>query len=298
MNSTGLQSGSEDSEKGSKGNVADAYLVHVTSNFAKFHRLLNKLDVAGKYEAEVLRLRSLFQDRYITPAGNSMANTQTRITMAICFSLYRNSEKKSREVTAAAKALSRLPDVPRHDGRNDSLGTLDSMLPDGIINPGRMTNSNHYAFAVVAGWLHGAVGGIAPMASVPGWKAFRVKPIPAGNLTRAETSFEGPYGWIECKWTWLPGTGLFRMSLLVPPNSSALVTLPSELSDDPVQSYNDDEIEGSSVGSGLHTFKCYLQLRLVAESLFRQREPRVSLYGWGMATEVYPDAQRVLATRG
>ncbi|RKL51064.1 hypothetical protein BFJ72_g517 [Fusarium proliferatum] len=88
--------------------VADAYLVHVTSLFAKVCRLLNKLDLADKYHAEVLHLRSLFQDRYITPAGNLMANTQTGIALAVCFSLHRDGEKESREVNAAAKALSRL----------------------------------------------------------------------------------------------------------------------------------------------------------------------------------------------
>ncbi|KAF5683541.1 alpha-L-rhamnosidase [Fusarium denticulatum] len=59
----------------------------------------------------------------------------------------------------------------------------NSMLPDGSVNPGRMTSFNHYALGAVADWLHGTVGGIAPMASSPGWKVFRVKPIPGGNVT-------------------------------------------------------------------------------------------------------------------
>ncbi|KAI1035477.1 hypothetical protein LB504_006042 [Fusarium proliferatum] len=279
--------------------VADAYLVHITSVFAKVCRLLNKLDLANKYDAEVLHLRLLFQDRYITPAGNLMANTQTGIALAVCFSLYRDGGKESREVTAAAKALSRLVRAAQFKIGTGFAGTplithaltrtaqpqlayrmlcekscpswmypvtmgattvwerWNSMLPDGSINPGRMTSFNHYALGAVADWLHGTVGGITPMASSPGWKVFRVKPIPGGNLTWAETRFDGPYGRIECKWTWTTDTGLFRMSLLVPPNSSAIVTLPSELSDDPSQSYNDDQIEGSSIGSGLHTFECH-----------------------------------------
>ncbi|KAF5594923.1 alfa-L-rhamnosidase [Fusarium pseudocircinatum] len=238
--------------------VADAYLVHVTSLFAEVCRLLNKLDLADKYDTEVLRLQSLFQDRYITPAGNLMANTQTGIALAICFSLYRDGEKESREVTTAAKALSRLVRAAQFKIGTGFAGTplithaltrtaqpqlayqmlcekscpswmypvtmgattvwerWDSMLPDGTINPGRMTSFNHYALGAVADWLHGTVGGIAPMASSPGWKVFRVKPIPGGNVTWAETSFDGPYGRIECKWTWMPDTGLFRMSLLVP----------------------------------------------------------------------------------
>ncbi|KAF5607636.1 alpha-rhamnosidase [Fusarium pseudoanthophilum] len=230
-----------------------------------------------------------------------MANTQTGIALAICFSLYRDTEKESRprEVTTAAKALSRSVRAAQFKIRTGSAGTpviahaltqtaqpqlayrmlcekscpswmypatmgatsvwerWNSMLPDGSINPGRITSFNHYALGAVADWLHGTVGGIAPMASSPGWMVFRAKPIPGGNVTWADTSFDGPYGRIECKWPWNPDTGLFRMALLVPPNSSAIVTLPSKLSDDPAQTYNDAHIMGNSVGSGLHTFECH-----------------------------------------
>ncbi|KAF9777097.1 hypothetical protein IL306_004609 [Fusarium sp. DS 682] len=279
--------------------VADAYLVHVTSVFATICRLLNKHDLADRYEAEELQLRSLFQDRYITPTGNLMANTQTGIALAVCFSLYRDGEKECREVTAAAKALSKLVRAAQFKIGTGFAGTplithaltqtaqpqlayrmlcekscpswmypvtmgattiwerWNSMLPDGSINPGRMTSFNHYALGAVADWLHGTVGGIAPIASSPGWKVFRVKPIPGGNLSWAYTSFEGPYGKIECKWQWSSDTGSFKMSLLVPPNSSALVTLPSELEDDAALAYNDERVKSRLVGSGLHHFECY-----------------------------------------
>jgi alpha-L-rhamnosidase len=38
----------------------------------------------------------------------------------------------------------------------------DSMLPDGTVDPGRMTSFNHYALGAVADWMHRTVAGLAP----------------------------------------------------------------------------------------------------------------------------------------
>jgi alpha-L-rhamnosidase len=119
------------------------------------------------------------------------------------------------------------------------------MLPDGTINPGEMTSFNHYALGAVADWLHTTVGGIS--AAEPGWKKIKVKPIPGGNLTSADVNFDGPYGWVRCKWT-LQGSD-FEMEVQVPPNSTAVVILPCE-------SEESDRV----VGSGVHRFSCQLTL--------------------------------------
>ncbi|KFA51593.1 hypothetical protein S40293_03938 [Stachybotrys chartarum IBT 40293] len=135
----------------------------------------------------------------------------------------------------------------------------DSMLPDGRINPGEMTSFNHYALGAVADWLHGSVGGISPL--TPGWKAIRVRPVPGGNLTSARVSFDGPYGLVACRWTLEHSSRgddekEFRMTLTVPPNCSAVVTLPSELKMD----YDMEEEASRVVGSGIHEFECVCKL--------------------------------------
>ena len=81
--------------------VADAYLVHVTRTMSKVCSLLGKNDLAGKYATDAKRLTSLFQHKYITPAGNLMSNTQTGLALAIHFDLYPSSEK----LATAAKEL-------------------------------------------------------------------------------------------------------------------------------------------------------------------------------------------------
>ncbi|RSL83202.1 hypothetical protein CEP51_004633 [Fusarium floridanum] len=267
--------------------VANAYLVHTTLVFAKLCAVLGKSALAEKYTRDVERLKTLFQRRYITPEGNLMSTSQTGIGLAVRFNLYpQDSEQRK----TAATALERLVRTARFHISTGFAGTpvishalteigrpqlayrmllettcpswlypvvsmdattiwerWDSMLPDGHINPGQMTSFNHYALGAVGDWLHGVVGGISP--HEPGWRVIRVRPVPGGNITSTEVSFEGPYGLVSCQWK-VEGRR-FHMSLRVPPNCSALVTLPSELRSE----YNGDEAT-RVVKSGLHDFTC------------------------------------------
>ncbi|KAI9154879.1 Alpha-L-rhamnosidase [Paramyrothecium foliicola] len=260
--------------------VADAYLVQVTETFARICRRLGKRDLASKYEVEAQSLKRAFQEKYITAAGNLMSNSQTGLALAIQHSLYPGEK----QLATATAALSKLVRTARFKIATGFAGTpiithaltrvgqtqlayrmllekacpswmypitmgattiwerWDSMLPDGRINPGQMTSFNHYALGAVADWLHTTVGGIS--ASEPGWKGFNVRPIPGGNLTSADVSFDGPYGWIRCKWA-LEGTE-FSMELHVPPNSTATVTLPCETK----------IVSNHVVRSGIHKFSC------------------------------------------
>lgn len=268
--------------------VADAYLVHVTSVLAKICSILGKHELSSKYQRDAKELKERFQHKYITPAGNLMANTQTAISLAVCFDLYAQAE----QVGLASAQLDKLVRMARFRIATGFAGTplitkaltdtgrpqlayrmllektcpswlypvtmgattiwerWNSMLPNGDINPGQMTSFNHYALGAVANWLHSTVGGISPLE--PSWKVFLVRPIPGGNLTSADVNFDGPYGQITCTWTWKPnGSSNFELKLTVPPNSSAQVTLPSEWQ--ALQRGNAAEVK-RTVGSGDHTF--------------------------------------------
>lgn len=272
--------------------VADAYLVHVTGVFAAVCKVLEKVDLAEKYEADAARLKGLFQEKYISRAGNLMCNTQTAIALAVQFGLYENT----RQLTTAARSLSKLVRSNRFRIATGFAGTpaiapalaktcqpqlayrllleqscpswlypvtmgattvwerWDSMLPDGSINPGRMTSFNHYALGAVADWLHSSVGGISPLEK--GWKGVRVRPVPGGNLRWARVEFEGPYGVVKCAWRLEEGEGgkeRFEMELWVPCNSYAVVTLPCDLKGDVV---DEREEKCQVVGSGVYSFSC------------------------------------------
>jgi alpha-L-rhamnosidase len=144
----------------------------------------------------------------------------------------------------------------------------DSMLPDGSVNPGLMTSFNHHALGSIANWLHADVGGLE--AIEPGWKVFRVKPRPNKELTWAETIFESRYGRIELKWTLEGDT--FRVILRVPPNSSAVISMPGD-----GEAYGFKEKKGKErrVGSGQYFLEChFVQTRW---------PPKAMLPPWGRA---------------
>lgn len=70
--------------------------------------------------------------------------------------------------------------------------------------------------------MHGVIGGLKSLE--PGWKRFSIKPIPGGDLTRASTSFESPYGLIKSTWE-IVGDEL-KLRFMVPPDTEAEVQLP------------------------------------------------------------------------
>ena len=113
------------------------------------------------------------------------------------------------------------------------------MLADGSINPGNMTSLNHYARGAVANFLHSVVGGLSPLS--PGWETTLVRPRPGGNLTWANTSFQSPYGLVECKWE-IVDEVLLRVDITIPPNATAKVELPGGH-------------EVGEVGSGRHHYE-------------------------------------------
>ena len=98
----------------------------------------------------------------------------------------------------------------------------DSMLPDGSINPGEMTSFNHYALGAVADWMQRTIGGLAP--AEPGYRRVEIRPRPGGGLIHARASHLSPYGLIECAWK--IEAGKIDLEVVIPPNATALVTLP------------------------------------------------------------------------
>ncbi|GAB7358337.1 hypothetical protein MBLNU230_g2408t1 [Neophaeotheca triangularis] len=273
--------------------VADAYLVHVTRTMSEVCSVLGHAELAKQYSGDADRLRSLFQHKYITPAGHLMSNTQTGLALAIQFGLYTDQKSLSvagqdlRKQVRAAKfhistGFAGTPVVthaltttaqsqlayrmllektcpswlyPVSMGATTVWERWDSMLEDGSINPGKMTSFNHYAFGSVANWLHKTVGGISP--AEPGWRKICVRPVPGGNITSARVSFDGPFGMIDCSWSLKKDRAerepqKFEMSLVVPPNSSAEVTLPGDLE----QSIQGKTKKSVVVKSGRHVFSC------------------------------------------
>jgi len=101
-----------------------------------------------------------------------------------------------------------------------------------------MTSFNHYALGAVADWLHRSVAGLAP--AEPGYRRLEIRPLPGGTFTRARARHITPYG--EAVSGWFIEHGELVLEVVVPPNTSARVTLPTTG-------------EVFEVGAGTHTWR-------------------------------------------
>ena len=88
-----------------------------------------------------------------------------------------------------------------------------------------MNSFNHYAFGAVGEWMYENILGIQPDPNSPGFKHFILKPLPGGSLTWAEGSYHSISGKIEAKWKKIDGK--FEYHIVVPPNTTATVHMPS-----------------------------------------------------------------------
>ncbi|KAL5344029.1 hypothetical protein BJX70DRAFT_352423 [Aspergillus crustosus] len=266
--------------------VADAFLVRITSVISQISEILGENADSERFSEDLIRVREQFQAKYIAQSGLLVGDSQTALSLAIMFDLHsthqqvKNAATRLVDLVRLAKfrvatgfagtpiithALSKggYPQIayrmllekscpswmyPITMGATTMWERWDSMLPDGSINPGEMTSFNHYAFGSIINWLHSVVGGVSPLK--PGWREINVQPVPGGSIDSAEVKYDTPYGRLESRWVVTKGEKVFELEVLVPANSRAFVTLPS----DGCGSGAEEDNKGVWIGSGHHRF--------------------------------------------
>lgn len=258
----------------------DSYLVATAYFARSAELVAHAADVLGftqervRYRALADEIRRAFNQEYVTPEGRLVSDSQTAYTLAIEFGLLPTVEQRQRAAERLAAlvrangyrigtgfvgtplicdALSRTGNVdvayrlllerecpswlyPVTMGATTIWERWDSMLSDGSINPGEMTSFNHYALGAVADWMHRTIGGI--VSAEPGYRRITFQPRPGGGITHASARHLTPFGIAECSWKIVNGN--FELQVVVPPNTTARVTLPGSVS------------ETIEIGSGTH----------------------------------------------
>ncbi|WP_275415856.1 alpha-L-rhamnosidase C-terminal domain-containing protein [Actinoplanes couchii] len=108
---------------------------------------------------------------------------------------------------------------------------------NGVDADGRPRDSlNHYSKGAVIGFLHRYTAGIR--IGTPGYRTFRIAPVPGGGISRAEGWHESPYGRIGS--VWRISDGRLDLRVQVPAGTSAEVVLPTSV---------------QVVGPGVHRFE-------------------------------------------
>jgi alpha-L-rhamnosidase len=240
--------------------VATAYFARSAQILARIAGILGKTADEEHYSRLAQEIREAFNAEYVKPAGQVRSDAPTAYALALQFDLLANDDqrryagKRLAELVASSGyhistgfvgtplICDALCSVGAYDaafrllmqrecpswlypvtmGATTIWERWDSLLPDGSVNPGEMTSFNHYALGAVADWLHRTVAGLAP--AEPGYQRLAIQPHPGGGLTHAHARLRTPYGLAECGWTIRDGQ--IEVTAVVPPNTTASVTLP------------------------------------------------------------------------
>ncbi|MCH8978419.1 MAG: family 78 glycoside hydrolase catalytic domain [Armatimonadetes bacterium] len=250
--------------------IFTAYIARSADLMARIAGVLGR--DASRYEELFARARSTFVEQYIEEDGTVEGDTQTGYVMALAFGLLDGPQR-----TAAAGKL--VENIERHGhlttgfvgakdlmlvlrdiGRVDlayklllsdeHLGWLHSVKhgattiwerwngwtpEEGFANPA-MNSFSHYALGAVGQFMFETIAGIRPLE--PGYKRILIAPEP-GPLTSAAATYDSVRGRIATDWR--IENGRFNLKLSVPPNTEAVIRLPSG--------------EEQSVGSGQWKFE-------------------------------------------
>ncbi|SDT78572.1 family 78 glycoside hydrolase catalytic domain [Actinoplanes derwentensis] len=241
-----------------KADVATAYFFRSAALMARIAGVLGRTGEAAGYTALAAAVRAAWQAEFIGADGTIRPDTQHNLVRALAFGLL------PEHLTQAA--ADRLAELIRAAGTHLATGFLSTadLLPvladhghadvayelllqdsepswmvmldrgattvwewwDGVDAAGRPRDSlNHYSKGAVAGFLHRYTAGIR--VGAPGYRDFRIEPVPGGGITSASAGHDSPYGRI-CS-SWRLADGRLDLEVEVPPGTSAEVVLPSSV---------------------------------------------------------------------
>jgi alpha-L-rhamnosidase len=73
--------------------VPDTFLVNLTSTMVQICQVFGKVEDAARFQRDVQRLKTRFQEKYIAPSGLLVGYTQTALWLAIIFDLHATPEQ-------------------------------------------------------------------------------------------------------------------------------------------------------------------------------------------------------------
>jgi len=242
----------------SKDLVRNAYFARSADLLARTARALGRPDDAERYQQLFERVRSAFQDEFVTPRGRVTSDTQTSYVLALSFDLLPADQRATaarrlvrdvRERGHLTTGFLGTPDLlhvladygyreeafdllfrteypswlyPITRGATTMWERWDGIQPDSTVQDPSMNSFNHYAYGAVGEWLYEEVAGL--QAAEPGYREIRIAPHPGDTLTHARAALDTDYGRVES--TWHRDDGRFRLEVTIPANTEATVRLP------------------------------------------------------------------------
>ena len=236
---------------------AAAFWAHSADLVAQMAQALGRVEDARRYAAMRDEVRAALVKAYVAADGKVHGDNQSAYGMVLGMGhlsgeLRDKAEKKlvqafeaySNGLSSGTITTTYLLDALSELGHHD-LAYRQVMRPTGR-SYGAMLRSgatamreafdgagggrNHLGMNSVFGWLVAYVAGIRPDPASPGYRHFFIGPKPGGDVRWVKSRYDSVRGRIESDWTMKDG--LFELRVVVPPNTTATVTLPAGPSPD------------------------------------------------------------------
>jgi alpha-L-rhamnosidase len=244
--------------------IGTAFYAHCADLMSRIAGIIGRQEDARTYRRLFAEVRKAWQDRYITPRGLIIGQTQTAYVLALHFdllpqelrqgmveALVRNIEAREMHLSTGFVGTPYLPHVLTDSGRLDTAYALlnqktcpswlypitqgattmwerwDGWTRETGFNDAGMDSYNHYAYGAVGAWMYAAIAGIDLDPERPGFQhiIIRPHPLPTGGMTHARAALDSLYGRIESAWR-IEGEQ-FHLKVTIPPNTTATVRLPA-----------------------------------------------------------------------
>jgi alpha-L-rhamnosidase len=240
--------------------IATAFYAHSTDLLQRAAAVLGRPEDARRLEEQLARIKRAFVHEFVTATARVGEGTQTAYALALEFDLL---PEEMRPVAARRLAeevrtrkhlttgflgtpylchvLSRYGYLdeaylllnreeypswlyPVKQGATTIWERWDGRKPDGSFQTAEMNSFNHYAYGAIGDWMYRVMAGLEVDPAEPGYRHVLVQPRPGGGFTHVQAAHESLYGRVSSEWT-LAG-GRFELSVEVPANTRATVTLP------------------------------------------------------------------------
>jgi alpha-L-rhamnosidase len=237
--------------------IGTAFFAHCLDLMSRTAEILGETEDSRKYRVRYKEVVQAFQNRYISPDGMVVGNTQTASVLALHFDLI-PEEKQARAVEDLVANLHRrwvhlgtgfigtpyILGVLEAHGHLDlayrlleqtdfpswlfpvTLGATtiwerwDGWHPEKGFQNASMNSFNHYAYGSVVAWMVGTVAGLELDPASPGYRRILFRPRPGGSLTQADASLETVHGTASISWE-IPDSGTLELCFTVPEGTEA-----------------------------------------------------------------------------
>lgn len=242
--------------------IAQCFYACSTENLMKAAEVLKKTTDAEFYRNLLAKIRTAFQNEYVTPSGKLVSNTQTAYVLALNFDMFPENLRQQ----TAKRLVDNIRDYDTHL-TTGFLGTpylchvltrfgyadvayelllqksypswlypvtmgattiwerWDGIRPDGSFQTPNMNSFNHYAYGAIGDWIYREIAGIDTDEKNPGYKMIRIKPHIGKGLSHAKAELETYYGKVVSGWD--TGRGKLVMHVEIPANTTAEIYIPT-----------------------------------------------------------------------